>query len=78
MVSDRGPLWDYGAAAEPMLEDVLRLRYSLIPYVYALGHQTFESGAPFMRALFMDFSDDAVAKTLGDEYMVGPPSSSHP
>ncbi len=65
-------LWDYGAAAEPILERALRLRYSLIPYLYALGHRTYETGAPFMRALFMDFPDDAIAKTLGDEYMVGP------
>ena len=65
-------LWQYGAAAEPILERTLRLRYSLIPYFYALGHGTYDSGAPFMRALFMDFPDDAVAKTLGDEYMMGP------
>ena len=65
-------LWEYGAAAAPILERALRLRYSLIPYFYALGHATYESGAPFMRALFMDFPGDAVAKTLGDEYMMGP------
>lgn len=65
-------LWDYGAAAEPILADTLRLRYSLIPYLYALGYQTWESGAPFMRALFMDFPDDQAAKTLGNEYMMGP------
>ena len=65
-------LWDYGAAAKPILADVLRLRYGLIPYFYVLGHATWETGAPFMRALFMDFPNDATAKTLGDEYMVGP------
>ncbi|WP_419810063.1 TIM-barrel domain-containing protein [Sphingomonas sp.] len=65
-------IWDYGAAAEPVLADLLRLRYRLIPYLYALGHDTWQSGAPFMRALFMDFPDDATAKTLGDEYMLGP------
>ncbi|MGR6330366.1 glycoside hydrolase family 31 protein [Sphingomonas sp. XXL09] len=65
-------IWDYGGAAEPILADSLRLRYSLIPYIYALGHATYKSGAPFMRALFMDFPADPITRTLGDEYMFGP------
>ncbi len=64
-------LWEYGTAAEPILADWLRLRYSLIPYLYALGHGTYETGAPFMRALFMDFPHDPKAATIGDQYMLG-------
>lgn len=64
-------IWDYGAAAEPILARYLRLRYTLIPYLYALGHRTSETGAPFMRALFMDFPADETAKTLTDQYMLG-------
>lgn len=44
-------IWQYGAAAEPILANWLRLRYSLIPYLYAQGRATYETGAPFMRAL---------------------------
>lgn len=65
-------LWSYGTAAEPILADWLRLRYALMPYIYALGRHTYETGAPFMRALFMDFPNDPKATTLGDEYMFGP------
>jgi alpha-D-xyloside xylohydrolase len=43
-----------------------------MPYLYALGQSTYETGAPFMRALFMDFPGDQTAATLGDEYMFGP------
>jgi alpha-D-xyloside xylohydrolase len=32
-------LWQYGKAAEPILADNLRLRYALIPYLYAAGRQ---------------------------------------
>lgn len=64
-------IWQYGAAAEPVLARFLRLRYALIPYLYSLGHQTYRSGAPFMRALFMDFPADEKAATVGDEYMLG-------
>jgi len=65
-------IWEYGKAAEPILADYLRLRYSLMPYLYAMGHGTYETGAPFMRALFMDFPGDQTAATLNDEYMFGP------
>ena len=43
-----------------------------MPYIYSLGHQTHETGAPFMRGLFMDFGDDPKVADIGDEYMFGP------
>ncbi|WP_242139524.1 MULTISPECIES: TIM-barrel domain-containing protein [unclassified Sphingomonas] len=65
-------IWQYGKAAEPVLAQYLRLRYALMPYLYALGHQTQQSGAPFMRGLFMDFPNDPKVADMGDEYMFGP------
>ena len=65
-------IWDYGTAAEPVLAGFLKLRYALIPYLYSLGYQTYKTGAPFMRALFMDFPNDPAVSTIGDEYMFGP------
>jgi alpha-D-xyloside xylohydrolase len=64
-------LWEYGTAAEPLLADFLRLRYTLMPYIYALGRKTYESNAPMMRALFMDFPNDPKVANMGDEYMFG-------
>jgi alpha-D-xyloside xylohydrolase len=65
-------IWEYGKAAEPVIAGFLRLRYSLMPYLYALGRQTYDTGAPFMRALFMDFPADPKVATISDEYMFGP------
>jgi alpha-D-xyloside xylohydrolase len=65
-------VWSYGKQAEPILEKYLRLRYQLIPYIYSLGYQTYLTGAPFMRALFMDFPNDPNVADLRDEYMFGP------
>ena len=65
-------VWSYGKQAEPILEKYLRLRYQLMPYIYSLGHMTHETGAPFMRGLFMDFADDPKVANVGDEYMFGP------
>ena len=65
-------VWTYGKAAEPILEKYLKLRYQLMPYIYSLGYRTYESGAPYMRALFMDFPNDPKVADIGDEYMFGP------
>jgi alpha-D-xyloside xylohydrolase len=65
-------VWSYGKQAEPILEKYLRLRYQLMPYLYSLGYRTHETGAPFMRGLFMDFGDDPKVADIGDEYMFGP------
>ncbi|HVN06941.1 MAG TPA: TIM-barrel domain-containing protein [Bryobacteraceae bacterium] len=65
-------VWSFGKAAEPILEKYLKLRYQLIPYIYSLAYRTYQTGAPFMRALFMDFPDDARAADIIDEYMFGP------
>jgi alpha-D-xyloside xylohydrolase len=65
-------VWSYGKQAEPILEKYLRLRYQLMPYIYSLGHFSHETGAPFMRGLFMDFGSDAKTASISDEYMFGP------
>jgi alpha-D-xyloside xylohydrolase len=65
-------VWSYGKQATPILEKFLRLRYSLIPYTYSLAYQTYNTGAPFMRALWMDFPDDSRVANISDEYMFGP------
>jgi alpha-D-xyloside xylohydrolase len=65
-------VWSYGKQAEPILEKYLKLRYELMPYIYSLGYKTWETGAPFMRALPLDFPTDAKVADLRDEYMFGP------
>jgi alpha-D-xyloside xylohydrolase len=65
-------VWSYGKQAEPILEKYLKLRYELMPYIYSLGYQTWLTGAPFMRALPLDFPNDPEVTDLRDEYMFGP------
>jgi alpha-D-xyloside xylohydrolase len=83
---EHNEVWSYGKQAEPILEKYLKLRYELMPYTYSLGWFTHETGAPFVRALFMDFPSDPnindpasnaaeganIAETLRYEYMYGP------
>jgi alpha-D-xyloside xylohydrolase len=49
-----------------------RLRYRLLPYIYSLAGMAFIKDYTLMRALVMDFPQDAIVKTIGDQYLFGP------
>lgn len=65
-------VWAYGKQAEPILAKYLKLRYQLLPYTYSLAYNSYLTGAPYTRALFMDFPNDPSAADVPDEYMYGP------
>ena len=65
-------VWSYGKQAEPILAKYLKLRYQLLPYTYSLAYRSYQTGAPYMRALFMDFPADPNVADIPDEYMYGP------
>jgi alpha-glucosidase/alpha-D-xyloside xylohydrolase len=65
-------IWSYGKQAEPILAKYLKLRYQLLPYTYSLAYRSYQTGAPYMRALFMDFPNDPKVANIPDEYMYGP------
>lgn len=65
-------VWSYGKQAEPILAKYLKLRYQLLPYTYSVAYRSYQTGAPYMRALFMDFPNDPQALDIPDEYMYGP------
>jgi len=65
-------VWSYGKQAEPILSKYLKLRYQLLPYTYSAAYRSYQTGAPYMRALFMDFPADPKVADIADEYMYGP------
>ena len=65
-------VWSYGKLAESILSKYLRLRYQLLPYTYSLAYRSYQTGAPYTRALFMDFPEDPNVANIPDEYMFGP------
>ncbi len=65
-------VWSYGKQAEPILSKYLKLRYQLLPYTYSAAYGSYQTGAPYMRALFMDFPADPKVTDIPDEYMYGP------
>lgn len=69
---DHNEIWSYGKQAEPILAKYLKLRYQLLPYTYSAAYRSYQTGAPYMRALFMDFPQDPKVANIPDEYMYGP------
>ena len=69
---EHNEVWSYGKEAEPILAKYLQLRYQLLPYTYSAAYRSYQTGAPYMRALFMDFPSDPKAADIPDEYMYGP------
>lgn len=59
------------ALVEPVVREFLQLRYRLLPYNYTLFRETYDSGLPPMRAMWLHYPDDPVAVSLPDQYMWG-------
>jgi len=65
-------IWSFGKEAETVMARYDRLRYALVPYIYSQAKRMHDTGAPFMRALWMDFPHDPNVADIGTEYMFGP------
>ena len=67
-------IYRYGNAGEPIydaLVGAVKLRYSLLPYIYSTSWEVSHDRSTFMRALVMDFAGDRATWDIGDEYMFG-------
>ena len=67
-------LYYYGKAGEPVYDALLgaiKLRYSLLPYIYSLAHDVTANNGTYQRALMMDFRDDHNVWNMGNEFMFG-------
>jgi alpha-D-xyloside xylohydrolase len=65
----------YGKSGEPIydaLVSAIKLRYSLLPYIYSTSWQVTKNQYTPMRALMMDFADDKQTWNIDNEYMYGP------
>ncbi|MGC9014325.1 MAG: alpha-xylosidase [Thermoproteota archaeon] len=68
--SPREP-WEYGDEALRIFKTFVRLRYSLLPYIYSLAHIASSEGIPVARPLILEFQDDPSVRNIDSEYMLG-------
>ena len=68
-------IWHFGERGTPWfdaIEAAIRLRYRLMPYIYALAGGVWRNNGMMIRPLLFDFSGDPRAAATDDEFMLGP------
>ncbi len=70
--NDRKEVWQFDAAAEAILRDWITLHYQLLPYFYSLAWENHQTGQPFIRPLLLEFPEDAEARLVADQFLLGP------
>ena len=64
-------LWSHGEEVYEILKKYIEIRIRLKDYLAALGREASKSGAPIMRAMFLEFPDDPNCWELQEQYMLG-------
>ena len=67
-------IWQFGGKGEPVydaIEETIRLRYRLLPYIYSLAWQVTSNNESYLRPLFSDFAQDRKVWDMTDEFMFG-------
>ena len=72
--SSRREIWEFGKEGEPVYDAILKfikMRYTLLPYIYSTSWKVTSDNGSFMRALVMDFPKDKNVWNMGSEFMFG-------
>ncbi|MFD1465912.1 TIM-barrel domain-containing protein [Lapidilactobacillus mulanensis] len=64
-------IWSYGADAQAIMEQQLKIRDGLKPYIETLFKEASATGAPLLRTMFFEFPADDKCWSLSDQYMFG-------
>ena len=63
--------WNYGEESVDTLRFFVKLKMSLMPYIYANAVKTSLTGVPMMRSMVMEFTEDYNCHYLDRQYMFG-------
>ena len=64
--------WLQGKELQAVFTDYARLRYRLLPYLYAIAWEAHTVGTPMLRTMPLEFPDDPQSPSLIRQYMLGP------
>ncbi len=63
--------WLFDEEACDVLRKFVKLKCSLMPYLYAQAVKAHREGIPMMRPMFLEFPEDLTCETLDRQYMLG-------
>ncbi|MCH4040352.1 MAG: alpha-xylosidase [Lachnospiraceae bacterium] len=63
--------WLFDEEACDVLRKFVKLKCSLMPYLYSKAAEAHEQGIPMMRPMFVEFPDDPTCAYLDRQYMLG-------
>ncbi len=63
--------WLFDEEACDILRKFVKLKCSLMPYIYAQAVKAHKEGIPMMRPMFLEFPEDLTCETLDKQYMLG-------
>ena len=69
--SKRREPWVFGEPTTSRLRTVTMVRYSLLPLWYTTFYESYSTGLPVLRPLFMEFPFDTSVTTTDDTWMIG-------
>ena len=63
--------WTYDDESVDVLRRFVKLKASLMPYLYRNAIETSKTGIPMMRSMILEFMDDRTCAYLDKQYMLG-------
>jgi alpha-glucosidase len=63
--------WAFGDVIQDHVRIAIKLRYRLLPYLYACFLKASETGAPVQRPLVFDYQYDGTVRDIDDQYLLG-------
>lgn len=69
--------WEFGAEAEQIVKQYVRMRYALLPTIYSAARRNSEDGTPILRRCDLEWpglagADDSTQYLFGDDLLVAP------
>jgi len=63
--------WRFGAAAQSVMSDFLRLRHRLLPYLHTMNHRNAREGAPLVQPMYWQHPEEPDAYQVPNQFMFG-------
>ena len=63
--------WRYKPEIRTMMDEFLRLRHRLLPYLYTMNHRAYAENIPLVLPMYYDYPEEEYAYHVPNEYLFG-------